>query len=140
MNKYDDILKYDYVMKHQRMSILDRAFIFAPFSALTGYSELIKEKGRDTTLKKEISDETKELLDYKLKIINNLDYKARLIITYFIKDKQKVGGSYQTITDYLKKIDFNHKLIILENNGTIKIENIINIDSLDIDFNEYLFH
>ncbi len=139
MSKYDEILDYKYVMKHDRMPLNKRAFQFAPFSALTGYSETIKEKGRETINKKIISDETKELLDYKLKIIN--DHKnnhPRITITYFINDSMKEGGRYQKITDYLKKIDFNEKIVILENKTKIKIDNIINIDSLDIDLNDFL--
>ncbi len=137
MNKYDNIINYDYKMKHKRMSIENRSFEFAPFSALVGLKELIDERGRETLEKKEISDELKEELDYKLMIIsNNLDKKILVKITYFVKDKKKTGGKYLTINDYIKRIDFYHKLIVLENKDKIKINNIINIDSKDINLSD----
>lgn len=139
MNKYNDILNYNYVMKHERMSKDKRASQFAPFSALVGFTDLIKERERDTTRKIEITDDIKEELDYKLKIINSkLDDHPKVTITYFIKDQTKSGGKYETITNYIKRIDFYHKIIILENQIKIKIDNIINIDSLDIDFRDFL--
>ena len=70
MSKYDDIIDYDYKMQHSRMSIRNRSAQFAPFSALTGYSELIKEKGRITDTKIDMDEDSKELLDIKLQIIN----------------------------------------------------------------------
>ena len=137
MNKYDSIINYKYEMKHERMSINNRSAQFAPFSALAGYSELIYEKGRLTDSKKEIGDDVKEILDYKLNVINsNIFLHPNVIITYFVKDKTKNGGSYQKINGIIKKIDFYHKLIILENNEKIKIDNIINIDSIDVIFDD----
>ena len=43
--KYDDIIKLPYhgVKKHPHMSVEARSAQFAPFSALTGYDEVIKE-------------------------------------------------------------------------------------------------
>ncbi len=137
MSKYDSIINFDYKMKHERMSLNNRAAQFAPFSALTGYSELIKEKGRETIPKKDINEDTKELLDYKLQMINDkINTHPIVSITYFVKDKTKSGGRYQKINEIIKKIDFYHKLIVLENNDRIKIENIVNIDSFDVNFDD----
>ncbi|MBE5820497.1 MAG: hypothetical protein E7310_06790 [Clostridiales bacterium] len=43
--KYDDIIKLPYhgVKKHHHMSLEARSAQFAPFSALTGYDEVIRE-------------------------------------------------------------------------------------------------
>lgn len=139
MSKYDDIIDYNYVMKHQRMSIEQRSYEFAPFSALVGFNDLIKERERETIQKIDISDEKRDDLDLKLKIINSkINLHPQVFITYFVHDQKKDGGSYEKITNYIKKIDFYHKLIILENKEKIKIENIIDISSLDIDLNEFL--
>ncbi len=45
MSEYDDIinLEHEISKKHPRMSMEDRAAQFAPFAALTGYEENIKE-------------------------------------------------------------------------------------------------
>lgn len=139
MSKYDDIIDYNYVMKHKRMSIEERSNEFAPFSALVGFNDLIKERERETIFEIDISEERKEDLDLKLKIINSkINLHPEVFITYFVPDKKKTGGSYQKIANYIKKIDFYHKLIVLENSERIKIENIINIDSIDIDLNDFL--
>ena len=42
MGKYDDIIDLpNPVLKHKRMSVLDRAAQFAAFAALTGHEELL---------------------------------------------------------------------------------------------------
>ena len=139
MNKYQDIINYDYQMKHPRMSIGKRSAQFSPFSALTGYAELIKEKGRITDKKIDILEDNKELLDFKLQIINsNLSNKPVISITYFIKDLKKDGGRYEMITDTIKKIDFTKQEITLSNNLKIKIIDILEIDSQDIKFNDII--
>lgn len=45
MGKYDDIINLPHHVskKHPQMPIADRAAQFAPFAALTGYGEQIKE-------------------------------------------------------------------------------------------------
>ena len=48
MDNYDDIINLPhYEQKHHpRMSLWNRAAQFAPFAALTGYDDAIKESGR----------------------------------------------------------------------------------------------
>ena len=60
-NKYDDIinLPYEKSKTHPHMSNSDRAAQFAPFAALTGYEELIRETARLTQKKIMISSEKK---------------------------------------------------------------------------------
>lgn len=45
---YKEIISHPHHVskKHPQMSMLNRAAQFAPFSALTGYDEAIKEKGK----------------------------------------------------------------------------------------------
>lgn len=47
-NKYNDIINLPHHVseKHVRMTIEERSAQFAPFSALTGYDEVIKETAR----------------------------------------------------------------------------------------------
>ena len=47
-DKYNDIinLPHHVSQKHARMSLGERSAQFAPFSALTGYDEVIKETAR----------------------------------------------------------------------------------------------
>lgn len=138
-NKYDNIINYNYVMKHKRMSMNNRAAQFAPFSALTGYSDIIKEKGRITTAKVDLLEDNQNILDLKLQIINNeISNKPRVSITYFIKDNKKTGGKYETVSDYIKRIDFTNHFIVLSNKIKINITDIVEINSQDINFNDII--
>ena len=49
-HKYDDILDCPHHVSsvHPPMPLIDRAAQFAPFSALTGYEEIVKEEARLT--------------------------------------------------------------------------------------------
>ena len=129
MSKYDSIINYDYKMFHPRMSIENRSAQFAPFSALTGFSDLIKEEEKIKVPKKEILDETKEILDSKLKLIcYNLKKRPIIKITYY------ENNDYKEIEEVIKKIDFYRHYLVLENNIKIKIDDISNLDSQDINF------
>ena len=48
MDNYDDIINLPHYepQHHPRMSMWNRAAQFAPFAALTGYDDAIKESGR----------------------------------------------------------------------------------------------
>ncbi len=137
MSKYDNILEMSFNLKHERMSIANRSFQFAPFSALSGYSDLIKEKGRITEGKCDLDDDKKVLLNQKLKIINEyLAFKPEVTITYFEPDVKKDGGIYEKISSQIKKIDFIKQIIILENKLMIKCDDIINIECDELSFDE----
>ncbi len=49
MNKYDDIINLQHHVseKHPKLSMEQRAAQFAPFAALTGYGDAIKETTRN---------------------------------------------------------------------------------------------
>lgn len=132
MNKYKDIInmKCPTSKKHPRMSIEARSAQFAPFAALTGYSDAVKETARITNKKIEIDDGLKTMLDYKLQIINqNIKEKPEVEITYFEKDKTKAGGKYLKEIHRIKKIDLINNLLLTQTNKKIKINDIINLTS-----------
>ena len=65
---YIDILYLEHPTSknHQRMSNIHRAGQFAPFAALTGFSEQIKETSRYTKDEIYLTEEEKERLDQQL--------------------------------------------------------------------------
>lgn len=137
MSKYDDIINLERPISKKRtpMSIESRAAQFAPFSALTGYSEAVKETARLTDDKKILSDGIKEVINEKINYIkNNLKSIGEVQITYFIKDKKKSGGKYTTITGLVKKIDINNCLIYLSCGTIIFFDDISNIDNPIFDY------
>ena len=127
MSKYDDIINLKRPASRRiPMSITNRAAQFAPFSALTGYDEAIKETSRITSEKHELSDGKIEIINNKLNEIKNSGIK-RVKITYFVKDKSKSGGEYVTEEVDIKKIDiYNEKLVCLK--LSISFDDILEID------------
>lgn len=124
MKQYGDIIDLPrHVSKTRKpMSRYKRAAQFAPFSALTGYEESISETQRLTRSKPELSDDQKEIIDYKLRqaYINH----EVIEVTYFIKDEKKEGGSLFVIKDVIKTYDeVNHLLIM--NQNKIMIDDIV---------------
>ena len=97
MNKYEDIMNLSRPKsKHPSMSLNNRSFQFAPFSALTGYDEKIKEAGKITKQKKELADDKKEVINNQLLWLDN-HKEIEVKITYFVKDKKKMEGSYKKL-------------------------------------------
>ena len=131
MDNYEDIINLEHPepINHPRMSIEKRAGIFAPFAALTGYEDEVKEKGRETSKEINIDEDIKEKLDRKIQtIINNIYDKPKVIITYFIKDDKKTGGKYITKEVNIKTIDMIYNNLITTSNEIINIESIIEIE------------
>lgn len=130
MNNYDDIinLPHHISVKHPRLSKEQRAAQFAPFAALTGYGDAIKETARITEDRIELDEEEKKKIDNKiLALKNKINDKPKVTITFFVPDIKKTGGEYVTIIGNLKKIDEYNKLLILEDKKKISIKEIIEI-------------
>lgn len=132
-NKYDDIinLKHHISKNHQQMTMENRASQFSPFSALEGYETSIIETTREVDKKINLCEEDENILNNKIKILDdNIKLKYDVKIKYFIKDSFKDGGEYLWVIDKIRKIDKVNREIILENKQRIKIDDIINIESV----------
>lgn len=130
-DNYQDIINLPHYVskKRQQMPISDRAAQFAPFAALTGYEENIKEATRLTDTRIEIDEERKLILNDKLQIIlNNIKDEPTITFTYFIYDDKKSGGKYINITNQVKKINITDGYITLIDKTKIPIEEIIDIN------------
>lgn len=129
-HKYDDIIEMEHHIskKHPQMSLYARSAQFAPFAALTGYEEAVKETGRETSSKIELDEEMKQILDSKLQILfEKLKDKPEISITYFVPDTKKDGGEYITVSGIVRKINSFSQSIILIDNTVIPISEIIDI-------------
>ena len=130
-NKYNDIINLPHHISktHPSMTVYARSAQFAPFAALKGYDNEIKETGRFTNKKIIIDEEQKINLNIKLNIIKkNILNKPKIIFTYFIPDERKDGGKYVKVKGSVKKIDEYKKIIVLEDNTKINIYDIVNIE------------
>ena len=131
MSKYDDLIKLPHHVskRHPQMSIMARSAQFAPFAALSGYDEAVKETARLTDKRLEIDDGLKSILNNKLQyILENININPEIIFTYFVYDKKKTGGKYIEKTGVVKKIDLLEKYIQLTDKSKIPIEEIIDIN------------
>lgn len=126
MHEYDDIINIKHFEpKHKRMSIYNRSSQFAPFSALVGFDDEIKETARLTNKKIILDDLEKEKIN---NILLNLTDKDEVIIKYFISDEKKSGGSYNFVKGNIKKIDSVSRVIKLKNNIIIPIDDVIEVN------------
>ena len=127
---YDKIinLKHFEPKRHSRMSMEARSAQFAPFAALTGYGDMVKETARFTDRRIEIDEGLKEVINNKLQYaLENKNVNLDITFTYFIPDEKKNGGKYIEKTGQIKKIDDIDGYVILKNKEKIRLEDIINI-------------
>ena len=130
--KYDDIINLPHHVstKRPQMPMSDRAAQFSPFAALTGYDAAIKETARLTDRKIELDEDAKVVLDMKQAyLMEIIEEHPEVTITHFVPDKNKDGGSYITVTKFIKRIDEHNRLIYLTDNSDISMDNIIDIQS-----------
>ena len=130
-NPYDDMLELPLPVSktHPQMPRRDRAAQFAPFAALTGYEEAVREAARLTEEKMILDEDSKEQLDWKLRCLQEkVKEKPTITVTYFLKDEKKKGGKYVTVTGVLKKIDSYTHQFVLENGEEIPVEDIVSLE------------
>lgn len=131
MDKYKEIINLPHKQSTKRphMSLLDRAAQFAPFAALTGYDDAVKETARLTNEKVELSEENLNVLNMKYQIlVDRLDEENEVVFTYFIPDENKDGGAYIEKRGVIKKIDDYERLITLCDGTTIPMDDVLSID------------
>ena len=130
-HRYDDIINLPHHVSttRPRMSVLDRAAQFSPFAALTGHEEAIKETARLTENKIEVSEDEIAILQEKIRLIQEqLPACPEIQITYFKPDANKEGGSYLNKSGRVKKINEFERIVVMEDNVRIAIEDIVSID------------
>ena len=95
---YDDIINLPHHVseRHPHMPVSDRAAQFAPFAALTGYGDVIRETARLTEARPELSEDERAEMDQTLRAVLNTQGKnAEIVVTYFAPDARKSGGAYR---------------------------------------------
>ena len=129
-NDYDDIINLPHYepKHHPRMSMWNRAAQFAPFAALTGYDAAIQESNRVTEDWINLEESGNEELNRKMELIlSKLSEQPHVTIEYFVPDEHKEGGSYQSDTGNVKRIDEYEKTMVLTDGKKIQIKMITNI-------------
>lgn len=138
MNNYDDIINLPHYESktRKRMSLEARSAQFAPFAALTGYDDKVKETARLTEKKIELTDEEYNLINSKLQIIkDHIKEQPEIFFTIFVKDKLKEGGKYKEIKGSVRVIDEINEEIILVDKRRILFKNIYDLNGEIINTN-----
>ena len=129
--QYDDIIRLSHPdsPKHTRMSLYDRAAQFSPFAALTGHSAAIEETRRLTDRRVELDEYEMARVDAELQRLQELlPGRPTASITYFVPDERKDGGSYQTVTGSVKRIDAVSGMIQMADRQLIPIADVFSIE------------
>lgn len=124
---YSDIINayHEISSRHPRMSIQNRASQFAPFNALTGYSDLIEETSKIKDKKIDLYKDLEDNINNKLNYINeHIKDNIKVIITYFDNKNMK----YIKKKCIVKKVDTIYNMIKLNDNTKISMFDIINIE------------
>ena len=128
--RYDDLLGLPHHVSavHPHMSLYDRAAQFAPFKALTGYEDDVEETARLTDERMELDEERIEQLDARLQLLEEHLAEAPVVsLTFFVPDERKDGGSYETVSGIVKKIDTVRRVIVLRDGLRIAIGDVYGI-------------
>ena len=128
--KYDDMLDLPHHTspRHPRMSLRDRAAQFAPFSALTGYDDVIDETARLTDGRIELSEDARAVLDVKQKMLQRrIAEQPRITVVHFVSDQRKSGGSYRSFMGNLLRMDEFEREMVFADGTRIKVSDIIEI-------------
>lgn len=130
-HRYEDIINLPHHVSttHPQMDCIKRAAQFAPFAALSGYDDVIAEAQRITDHRIELDEDSKAVLDKKLKIIlERMADKPEVVITYFVLDEKKSGGSYHIAFGRVKKLDLYERFLVMEDGISIQLDKIMEID------------
>ncbi len=128
--KYDDMLDllHHTSPRHPRMSLRDRAVQFAPFSALTGYDDVIDETARLTDGRIELSEDAYALLDAKQRFLQRrIEEHPRVTVVHFVADQRKTGGAYRSFTGNLVRMDEASREMVFADGARIKTLDVIEI-------------
>ena len=101
-----------------KMTKEDRAKQFMPFAALKGYEEALRRKEKVIVPRMELSEEYKEMLDWKLRQVRKNDI---ITVTYFCR------GEYLKQTGMVARLDETARILQVVNTK-ILFEDIYEIE------------
>ena len=131
-SKYSKIIDLPHYVSPHRvpMSRHDRAAQFAPFAALSGYSEDIQEAERIADSELELSEDMLLTLNRKMDILlSHLEEKPEITVTYFLPDPKKEGGKYYKITSRVVDVFKSERTMVFENKNVLSLDSIYDMES-----------
>ena len=124
---YDDMLGLPRHVstKHPPMPRRNRAAQFAPFSALAGYGDAIRETARHTEPRRELDPQRQQELDAQLRRLLALGSRGpRVAVVYFQPDAKKDGGAYRMAMGRVRGVLADRGLLVLEDGTAVPLEQV----------------
>ena len=137
VTRYLDIIDLPHFVSKNRkhMSNLERAAQFAPFAALTGYDDSIKEEARLTDSRIELNAEQENRLNQKFSLLEKYQNDhPQIRITWFSPDERKKGGRYKEKDLILHQIDSANRLLIAADHTSYPMDDILDVEGEVFDF------
>lgn len=122
------------ISRHPKMSVENRAKLFAPFSALRGFDIeiLTKEQDRMLVSRVTLGTDQQELIRHRL---NDLRSGQRVTVTHFALAKELEGislGEYVTQTGQVRRVDDFYQVLVLDN-GVVAFEDIRELEVQNVE-------
>ena len=133
--EYGDIIDLPHHVsnKHPQMSRINRAAQFAPFAALTGYDDLIRESARETETRQIPDEDIIGEMNDKLVYLFQQKEPPEAIFTVFVRDGKKAGGKHVNVKGVVARYDEYEQCITLNSGEVIFIEDITQIECSEFD-------
>ena len=128
--RYDDLLRLPRPeSRHPRMTMEARAAQFAPFAALSGYEDVIREAARLTAEPIVLAEDAREELSRRLTFLAaRVSERPTVRVTWFQPDARKLGGEYVTKTVTVRRVDGNVGCLELDDRSLIPIQTITDLN------------
>lgn len=111
---------------HPKMPRENRAAIFAPFAALSGYAESIQEINRQTEEKIELDEGAAFEIDMRLR--EAVQNWHTIKVKYFVPDEKKAGGRYETCVGKIKRVDRVSGVLEMDTGERVVIAEIVGVE------------
>lgn len=131
---YEDLVdtQWPRPSSRRRMPLQERAAQFAPFSALTGFDEVIDETARITQTPVFLSEESLMGINRSLdRLKERLPIPTAVEMLIYCPDKKKEGGSFRHMESTVKKLDSYAQTLTLEDGSKIYFRQICELKLAD---------
>lgn len=127
--RYADMVELDRpASARPPMPLADRAAQFSPFAALSGHEDAVQEAGRFVEERVTLGDAERAELDRKLsEIRKELARRPHVIVTCFVSDEFKEGGTYATREGRVRAFDEEMRALVFESGERILIADIFSL-------------
>ena len=115
MGKYDDMIHLDRpASRHPGMRRGDRAKLFAPFDALSGFSDSVKEKDRVYLPRTTPTDYVQEGIDRRLRALRRQDPVTVIYFVSLRRTAEEDLGEYRAAAGVVSRVDEIEQKLVLD--------------------------